>query len=152
LELSGLLEFSKAYFRRNLPCRCCRDDDVVRLVSDDGGSPSAQRAHGEGRPYKGMRVEQDLHFNFNNSSSSSPLHPGGSGSQNESGISNPGVSITPRRFGLTGLMASIFATGFFSRPEVMITVCPFWAFFTSSERWVFASKIVAVMVEDLAMT
>ncbi len=50
--------------------------------------------------------------------------------------------MKPRRLVFTGWIASIFATGFFSRPEVIMTVWPFCAFFTSSERWVFASKIV----------
>ena len=43
-------------------------------------------------------------------------------------------------------IASNFETGVFSRPEVITTTSPFWAFFTSSERLVFASNMLAVIM------
>ncbi len=68
-----------------------------------------------------MRVQEDLR-------SPSPLHSfnssSGSGSKDASGNTNPGVSSAPRRFLLTGCIASSRATGVMSRPEVITTVSP----------------------------
>jgi hypothetical protein len=44
-----------------------------------------------------------------------------------------------------GAIAFSSATGVLSRPEVIITVSPAWAFLTSSESFVLASNIVAVV-------
>jgi hypothetical protein len=148
-------EFAETDFGGNLPGRGSRDDDLVGLVSNDDGRSAAEEFWGEDSPKESVSVEENPHFlalrrTFFGSSffgSSWPFQRrsscSGSGSKKALVSTKPGVSRAPRRLRGTASIASNLATGVRLRPEVIITVSPIRAFFTSSERLVFASKMVA---------
>src|SRR5947209_84686 len=144
LEMLRSWKLAEADLGGDLPSRGGGNEQIIAGVGDEPRNRFAERLGREHRPKQRVSIEQQCQR--------SPSSSSGSGSKKEALSLKPGVSSAPSRFCLGAAMGSSFATGVFLRPEVMTTVSPFWARFTSADRCVLASKTVASIWVAILLT
>ena len=136
-------KLSQSKLGSDLPRRGSRNKQFVCRCPQQFTRAPRERVFVECRPQQCVRIQQ-------NSQSPSPFHKqsssSGKGSKN-SGPTFPCPFRNPmRRLAGAGSIATKRATGLRSRPEVITTSSPWCARRTSSDRFVLASKMVAVCI------